>query len=52
MAAQTGQTDCVQILVDHKADVNQAFQGWSPLMFAKHYQHSAMVEILLAAGAK
>ena len=52
LAAHEGHRDCVQVLVDHKADVNQAVQGWSPLSEAQAKGRSAVVEILLAAGAK
>jgi hypothetical protein len=51
MSAKEGQTASIQVLINHKADTNQECQGYTPLKLAEEFGHSAIVEILLAAGA-
>ena len=52
-ASKTGQTDCVQVLLDRGVDVDvrDSF-GYTPLMFASKGGFPDVVKILLGAGAK
>ena len=52
MSSKEGQTASIQVLINHKADTNQECQGYTPLKLAEEFGHSAMVEILLVAGAR
>ena len=51
-AAQAGQYEAVQLLVDRAANVNIGMKrGQTALMFASYYGHSEVVKLLLASGA-
>ena len=45
-AADKGNTDVVKLLLRGGADANIAYQGWTPLMAAKHEGHQAIVALL------
>ncbi|HMP03062.1 MAG TPA: PQQ-binding-like beta-propeller repeat protein [Gemmatales bacterium] len=52
-AASAGQVDLVKLLIERKANVNQAdsYYGMSPLVWAAFQNHPAVAKELLAAGA-
>ena len=50
-AAQSGRTKVVKILLEHGAPTDQRGDWVSPLGLAAKYGHTAIIELLLAAGA-
>lgn len=52
IAARSGWTNAVRILVDFGADLNQAQGNWTPLHFAVAKGYADIVSILLAAGTR
>ena len=53
MAARTGNTDTLALLVERGANVNatESLRGTTPLMWAAAYEHPAAVALLLERGA-
>ena len=52
VAAETGHDSCALVLLEAKADPNQAQpDGWTALMLAAHYGHTQVVLVLLEAKA-
>ncbi|KAH8736065.1 ankyrin repeat-containing domain protein [Ilyonectria robusta] len=52
LAAENGSRQTVQLLIQHKADVNYSVRGMSALTFAISEGYADIVQDLLAAGAK
>jgi len=51
-AAEYGLTDAVNILIDHRADIEaKDRENWTPIFFAVQYNRPKVVKALLAAGA-
>ena len=53
MAARSGQTDAIRVLLDHGADVNarETWGGTTALMWAASEKHPAAVQLLASRGA-
>ena len=52
IAAERGQTDTVNLLLDRGADVHtQGEYGWTPLQLAAHWGHTEVAKLLLDRGA-
>ena len=52
MASQEGHVDVARLLVDSGADIDTATEeGLTALMIARHFGHTAIVKLLLDAGA-
>lgn len=52
LAAEKGSRQSVQLLIQHKADVNYSVRGMNALKFAVSEGYADIVQDLLAAGAK
>jgi len=51
-AAEKGGLDILQLLLDHKADVNAPDEfGWTPLYYAEANGHAAAAKLLRQSGA-
>jgi len=51
-AAASGHADCLQLLIDRGAAVdNSSSQGWAPAHAAAHFNHIKCLELLLERGA-
>ena len=51
-AAEAGRPDCVQVLLEHGANVNQAQEGGlTALHMAARHGHLDVIQLLLDAGA-
>ncbi len=51
MASQNGRPEAVEILIQAGADLNQDYDGATPLYIASQNGHAKAVEILVKAGA-
>lgn len=52
LAAEYGDRECMQVLIDAGADLNARDKwGWTPLHWAAHDENAASVRFLLHAGA-
>ena len=53
LAIIVGHIDCVNVLIQHHANINQmdAYEDWTPLMYAAYHKHDDILLTLLKAGA-
>jgi ankyrin repeat protein len=52
LAARGGFRDLVALLIEHRADVHAAGDGFTPLYYAAAHGHASVIELLAAKGAK
>ena len=50
LSCQNGYELCARALIEAGADTSKAVSGWTALMFAKHYGHTAICELLEATS--